>query len=153
MSDPHEREGMSVTLKHDGKEGTWIVFHGSPAMIREQMLATFPGLEATAETPLYDIVNEATRMFKASGNVTSALGGRVIPSGNRSSQSGSAWDSGSAGNSDEPKPGPEVVRLTAAIEAAEKVEDLHDLYARNKAAFDENADLMSEWKAKGKALS
>lgn len=156
MSDPGERAGMSVTLKADGKDGTWVVFHGTPARIREQIIETFQ-IEESKDSPLFDLINEATRIYKAAGNVSSGLGGRVIafPGGKDSSAeqapAGSAWDR--AQSAPEPQVDPNVVRLQGEIEGAASVDALRELYARNKAAFDEDADLMTAWKAKGKALS
>lgn len=156
MSNPHEPGRISVTLKQDGKDGTWIVFHGSAAEIRSQVIEAFD-MEGQDDAPLYDLVNEATRMFKAAGNVTSRLGGRVVSNKSNSesaSSEGSAWDrAGNGAEAPAPEVDPDVVRLTAAIEDAADVAALKELFARNKAVFDANPDLVVAWKAKGKSLS
>jgi hypothetical protein len=150
---PHTPGRVSVTFKQDGKDGTWIVVHGSPAEVRKQIVEVFD-MEGQDEQPLYDLINEATRLYKASGNITSTLGGRVVGGGSKSTEDkpsgngGSAWD-----QPQEDAPDPNVVRLQQEIEGCTSVDALRNLYARNKAEFDGNADLMSEWKAKGKALS
>ena len=148
---PHEPGRVSATFKQDGKDGTWIVVHGSPAEVRKQVIEVFD-LQGEEEAPLYDLINEATRIFKASGNINSALGGRVVggkkSEEKSSSNGGSAWD-----QPQEDAPDPNVVRLQQAIEDCTDVDALKVLYARNKAEFDGNADLMAEWKVKGKALS
>lgn len=159
MSNPHEPGRISVTLKQDGKDGTWLVFHGSAAEVRGQITDTFV-MEDDGSAPLYDLINEATRLYKASGNVTSALGGRVIKGGDsndaKQSGTGSAWDRAAGNGAEtptEPEVDPNVVRLTAEIEAVTEVPALKELYARNKAVFDANPDLIAAYKAKGKSLS
>lgn len=158
MSDPHERgDGISVTLKQDGKDGTWLVFHGSPARVREQIIDVFPGIDPEHDAPLFDLINEATRLYKAAGNLNSTLGGRVVGKGKSegNAPTGSAWDRAQAGNTAEPEPevDPNVTRIEAAIEEAADVASLKELYARNKVHFDANPDLLAAYKAKGKSLS
>jgi len=157
MGDPNEPGRISVTMKADSREGTWIVFHGSPAEVRDQIIDVFALTEEETDGPLYDLINEATRLYKAAGNVNSTLGGRVV-GGTKSetTKSGSAWDraAGNGGNAPaEPEVDPNVVRLTNAIEGATDVTTLKELYARNKAHFDGNAELFAAWQAKGKSLS
>jgi len=154
--DPHTPGRTSVTLKGDGKDATWIVFHGSPAEIRSQIKAVFE-IEGEEGAPLFDLINEATRLFKSSGNINSTLGGRVVgksggstPSGN----GGSAWDRAANGEGQQEEPVDiNVVRLTKAIEEASDVDTLKLLYARDKAHFDGNAELFAAWQAKGQSLS
>lgn len=157
MGDPHKPGYMSVTIKSDGKDGTWMVFHGTVAEIRRQIVEVFDlTQEGDEQAPLYDLVNEATRLYKASGNLNSALGGRVIGSGSSAKTSsgggGSAWEK-AANTPQEDAVDINVVRLTKAIEAATDVASLKEIFARDKAHFDANPDLLAEWKAKGKALS
>lgn len=152
MSDPYTRGGMSVTLKADGKDGTWVVYHGTPEQIREQILATFE-IEESKDAPLFDLINEATRIYKAAGNVSSGLGGRVVSSSKQADKpAGSAWEQASNAPA-EPEVDPNVARLEGEIEGAASVDALKELYARNVAVFESNADLMDAWKAKGRALS
>lgn len=161
LQDPHvlPKPGhMSVTLKHDGKDGTWIVFHGIAADIRKQIIDAFD-MQGQEDAPLYDLINEATRVFKSTGNITSSLGGRVVggkkSEGAPPSGGGSAWQQAAAGNAGEEEEPVDinVVRLTKAIEEVTDVTVLKELYARNKAHFDGNAELFAEWQAKGRALS
>lgn len=153
--DPHKPGHMSVTLKQDGKDGTWIVFHGTAKDIRSQIVATFD-MEGQDEAPLYDLINEATRTYKATGNLNSALGGRVIKKdgASASDKGGSAWDRATGAGAPQEEPVDlNVVRLTKAIEDATDVPTLHNLYARDKAHFEANAELFALWQAKGKSLS
>ena len=151
--DPHEPGRISVTLKSDGKDGTWIVFHGNAAEIRSQIVHAFD-LQEEADAPLYDLINEATRIYKAASNTSSALGGRVLSRNAESTPAGggSAWDRVGNGAPAEPEVDPNIARLLGEIEAATTVDALRELYARNAAHFTD-ADLMSAWQAKGKSLS
>jgi hypothetical protein len=158
VSDPHERgDGISVTLKQDGKDGTWLVFHGSAARVREQIIEVFPGIDETGDAPLFDLINEATRLYKAAGNINSTLGGRVVGSKGKSESNGatgSAWDRAAGNTADaEPEVDPNVARIEAAIEEATDVASLKELYARNKVHFENHPDLLTAYKTKGKALS
>lgn len=158
MSNPHEPGRISVTFKHDGKDGTWLVVHGNAAEVREQIIEVFQ-MEAEADAPLYDLINEATSLYKAAGNARSSLGGRVIPPSQQQSEkpqgNGSAWERVGSGASApaEPEVDPNVARIEAAIEEATDVTSLKELYARNKVHFDTNPDLLAAYKAKGKSLS
>jgi hypothetical protein len=156
MGNPHEPGRVSATFKQDGKDGTWIVIHGTPAEVRRQVIEVFD-MEGQEDQPLYDLINEATRLFKASGNINSALGGRVVgqktSEDKRPSGGGSAWDRAASGEGEAEQVDPNVTRLTAEIEGVESVDALKELYARNKVHFDGNDDLMAAWKAKGKSLS
>lgn len=157
VQDPYKPGHMSVTLKADGKDGTWIVFHGDPAAIRSQITTVFDLNETgDADAPLYDLINEATRIYKSTGTINAALGGRTVGGGKDSAgATGSAWDRAGSGNAAEQAPPVDinVVRLTNAIENATNVAELKELFARNKAFFDENAELFAAWQAKGKALT
>lgn len=172
-SDPHEPGGISVTIKGDepgGKfndpksPGTWLVFHGSPARIREQLIDVFAlDAEACAGRPLYDLVNEATVLFKAAANaskgVTSnGLGGKVLSSSPSSSTgSGDVWDQAAAqqGQS-QSAPAAEkedVDPILSALEACRTVPEVQQVWAENQSAFNSNAEYMAAYKARGKALS
>lgn len=173
MSDPHEQGGISVTIKGDepgGKyndpksPGTWIVFHGSPTKVREQIIEVFELDDTAKERPLFDVVNEATRLFKAVGNVSQSLGGRVLSSGNAEQQPSSGEQSG-AGNSDvwaqaaaargggEQEKQEDVDPILAALETCKTVAEVQQVWAENQAAFNANPAYMEAYKAKGKALS
>jgi len=151
MGNPHEPGRVSVTLKSDSRDGTWIVFHGSTQEIRRQIIETFELFEAR-ETPLWELINEATSLYKAAGNASAGLGGRSLKKSEGNAATGSAWDKVAAGAEPEPEVDPNIARLTAAIEAATTTDALRDLYARNAAHF-ANPDLLAAWQAKGKALS
>ena len=152
IGSPHEPGRISVTLKSDGRDGTWIVFHGNAGEIRRQLIATFD-IEDAEGAPLFDLINEATRIYKSTGNVSAGLGGRVVgKKSDGNAATGSAWDKVAEGEKPEPEVDPNIARLTAAIEAATTTDALRDLYARNAAHF-ANPDLLAAWQAKGKALS
>lgn len=142
---------ISVTLKGEGKDATWIVFHGKPDYVRAQIMDVM-GMDEH-DGPLYDLINQATTLFKGASNVSAGLGGRVINGNNANKRvvGGPAWD--------EPQGEPaepvdlNALRLSKAIEAATEAKALQELYARNKEAFVGNAELFAEWNAKGKSLS
>lgn len=152
MGDPYKPGHISVTFKHDGKDGTWLVVHGSTAEVKRQIVETF---DIDPEgVSLADLIVEATRLFKATGNVSSQLGGRVIPKGDTAPKGGggNAWAEAANSPAEDPVD-INVVRLQKAIEAVTDVAALKELFARDKAHFDANPDLLAEWKAKGKSLS
>jgi hypothetical protein len=172
MSDPHEPGGISVTIKGDEpggkyndakKPGTWIVFHGSPAKIREQIIEVFE-IENGADRPLYDLINEATDLFKASATVSQNLGGRVLSQGNGEQQqqpassggSGDVWAQAAAAKGEQ-APQQEAKEdkdpLLGVIESCKTVAEVQQVWAENQAAFNDNPDYMAAYKAKGKALS
>lgn len=173
MSDPNETGGISVTIKGDepgGKyndakvPGTWIVFHGSPARIREQIIEVFEFEDDAKTRPLFDLVNEATRLFKASAHVTNGLGGKVLsagpaaasqPAGEAAAQpTGDVWSQvasaqqGAAPAQEEEAADP----LLVLIDKAPSVAELQQIWAENQAAF-QDAAYMDAYKAKGRALS
>jgi hypothetical protein len=163
LGDPNEPGRISVTLKQDevrGRDfsspGTWIVFHGSPAEVRSQITETFGIAD---EGSLADLISAATSEFKATGNVSTGLGGRVIGNGSKQTGptgSGSAWDRAAGNGAEapaEPEVDPNVTRVLAEIEAVTDVPALQQVYARNKAVFDANEDVLAAYKAKGKSLS
>lgn len=184
MSDPHEPGGISVTIKGDEpggkyndpkKPGTWLVFHGSPAKIREQICEVFQ-IEA-GDRPLYDLINEATDIFKSSATVSSGLGGRVLDSGKGSSlPQGSSFGGGDRANdtggdvwaqaaakqgqqqqqqpaAEQQKSEEDVDPILAALENCKSVAEVQQVWAENQSAFNSNPDYMAAYKAKGKALS
>lgn len=174
MSDPHEPGGISVTIKGDEpggkyndakKPGTWIVFHGSPAKIREQICEVFQ-IEG-ADRPLYDLINEATDLFKASATVSSNLGGRVLDAGSgqqqQSSGGGDVWAQAAAAKQDSPpwnqqqqqqeEKKEDVDPILAALEACTTVAEVQQVWAENQSAFNNTPAYMEAYKARGKALS
>ena len=162
MSDPNQPGGMSVTLKADepgGKyndaksPGTWIVFHGPPAAIREQILETFTFDEGAKDLDLAGLVVEATRMFKAVFNVAGSLGGRVLGGQGESQNEGSssAWAEarGEAGATEEQKAEPAT--LADLIEQSTTVQELKELWMDRSYEI-KSESLVEAWAAKGKAL-
>jgi len=149
--DPHTPGRISVTIKGDGKDATWLVLHGSPKEVHRQIIEVFDLSGESDQQSLSDLIVEATALFKGQSNVRSTLGGRTIPKGDggKPAASGSAWEQAA---NEEPVD-INVVRLTKAIEETTDVDSLKVLYARNKAHFDGNAELFAEWQAKGKSLS
>lgn len=142
--DPHKPGGMSATLKQEGKDRPWLVFHGSPASVARDIKATFPEL-AESDESLADLVNEAQRLFSAVGNAHRTLGAR--PAGNN--KNGSAWaeargDSAPA----EQKPEPTLAEI---IEALESVEEAKELWLDRSDEI-KSASLVEAWTAKAKAL-
>lgn len=145
MANPHEDGGVSITLKQDGRDGMWTVFHGSPARIRENIIALF-GLEGVDELTLHEVSLEAQRIYKGAGNAASILGARPV-----ASKSSEAWKQAQATEAAPAEP--ERDPLLDKIEAVKDVESLKLLWAENRPAFDENPDLLSQWKLRGKAIA
>lgn len=143
MSDPNERSGISVTLKQDGKDGTWIVFHGSPERVGEDIAQTF-GMspETVADMDLVGQVVEATRVYKGMATVGRVLGGRQTKGGSE------AWAQARDAAPAEPARDP----LYVDIEEQTSVDGLKKLWAENRATFDNDAELFAAWKAKGKSI-
>ena len=168
MQEPFAPSGMSVTIKADepgGKyndpksPGAWIVFHGSPSSIREQIIETFE-LEASArDMALYALVNEAEKLFKAVLGVGQVLGGTVLKGGSQGSEKGDVWAKAAGEESDKTPPWdtgekkPEKDPILTALEACQSVAEVTQVWAENQAAFNANADYMAAYKARGKALS
>lgn len=89
--DPNERgAGLSVTIKQDSRDGTWVVFHGSIERIREDMAEA---MDIPNEGSLSDMIASATAKFKGEGNVARVLGGK--PTAASSPNGGSSPSEGS----------------------------------------------------------
>lgn len=170
-TDPHEPGGISVTIKGDepgGKyndaktPGTWVVFHGSPAKVKEQICEFF-GLEFSEnyQRPLFDLVNEATNLFKAAANASRTLGASVLTKsdGTPAQSSSDVWQQAQQGETSPPWPTeekkaePKVDPVIAAIEGCSSVADLQQVWAENQDAFNANPSYMDTYKAKGRALT
>lgn len=144
MADPNAPGAVSVTFKQEAKDGMWIVFHGTPDAVAENIQ------KSVVEGGLFDVAVEGNRLYKGMTTASRVLG--ASPSGAGNSD---AWAAAQRGESappaeskkDEPNP------LLGDIEKAAKVEDLHTLYGNNKAAFAADAALMDAWKARGKELT
>lgn len=155
---------MSVTIKYGkGHDDTWAGFTGSPEDIREYVISYF-GLDRASVAGLTtdEVVLNATQLAHSTRNVAAALGAVAIPSSESaasapaqatsSSGGGDPW-AAAAGSASSAPAQPEVNPLVAQIEASPTVDDLKRLWAENQAAFAADANLMSAWKARGKALS
>lgn len=143
-SDPNGVGEVSITFKEDGRDGTWLVFRGTPARIREDIIEVF-NLEGTDDLTVHEVAIEARRKVKATGHVAASLGGR--PAG-----SGGSWQKAGQKAAEQPA-GPERDPLYDTVEAIDSVDALRKLWAENREAFDNNADLMSAWKTKGQELA
>ena len=170
-SSPHEAGNISVTIKGDEPGGkyndakvpsTWIVFHGTPARIREQIIEVFDlGDEAKAQ-PLYSLINEVTKLFKAVNSVGSQLGGTVLSTGptapaESAGNGGDVWAQVDAQKADGP-PWNEEKKADAdpilvALESAKTLDEVKQVWAENQSAFNTTESYMSAYKARGKALS
>jgi hypothetical protein len=143
MGDPDKTTGLSITLKQEGRDGMWMVFHGLPHNIREDIIVTF-GLDGAkyADYTLHDLALEAQRLYRGMGNVSTILGGQSVPDVHKGSTEAKA-----AADAKEENP------LLALIEACESVAELQALYKRNVDEFKGNGELLSAWKGKGKSLA
>lgn len=159
MSDtPFENGHVSVTIKHNGKfEDPWIVFHGSPAKIKDQLIETFAlgeGDVPFAERSLSDVMYEANKQALAEYNATSQLNGTVIKT-NKSSRNAKpavSTESVSDGTGIEPEGPSEDQLILQSIAKVDSVADLQKLWAENQTAFAAGS-LMEAYKARGKELS
>lgn len=166
-TDPNEIGGISVTIKGDepgGKfndaksPGTWIVFHGTPAKVKEQIVEVFAMDAAALERPLYEVANDATALFKAAANVKTTLDGKVLNPGPQAAgnataaPSGDVWAQANAARNSSSAPAEAVDPLLVSIENCKTVAELQQLWAENQAAFGD-AKYMDPYRIKGKALS
>ena len=170
MSSSHEAGNISVTFKSDepgGKfndpksPGTWVVVHGTVAQVREQIIEIFELDSKTSfDTPLYALVNEATKLFKAVSNVGQILGGTVLSSGGTESApippsgGGDVWlqvssAKAAASQQEEPPADP----ILTAVAAAKEITELQQIWAENQSLFTEGSEYMAAYKARGKELS
>lgn len=168
MSDLDARDGISVTIKGDEPGGkyndakspsTWIVFHGSIDSVKLQIARAFHiSTDGLAERPLYDLVNEATDLFKAAANASRGLGARALPSSPPAStgvfaQAVAQQQAQAPAQPTATQPEPEPVDpILAALEAARSIPEVQQVWAENQAAFNSNPAYMQAYKTRGKAL-
>lgn len=139
MTDPINPGGVSVTVKGEGKDLPWMVFHGAPETVLTNLSAIFgDGTETLRDVP--SLAAQAHVDWNASINVAKGLGGRVL-----SIVKDKKADETPA--EEDPRNG-----LLAEIAAITDPAELPKLWAANKAAF-EDADLLAAWKARGKELT
>lgn len=185
MPDPFGAGGISVTIKGDEPGGkfndpkspaTWLVFHGSPTLVKDQIIEVFDLDASTKDRPLYDVVNEATKLFKAVNSVGTQLGGTVLNSGNKPATSaplpvGSSfgggdranddvWAKAASGNTPAPAGPPWEEEKTedkdpvlTALANCQTVKDVMQVWAENQTAFNSNPAYMEAYKSRGKELS
>lgn len=135
--------------KRYANDNPWLVFEGSDAAtVRQNVLDAF-GMTADASLSLFDVLLNAQQIATKTGGTARSLGGTVIGNEAAAPSTESASVADEAAPAEEPQ-GPHP--LLAQIEAQTSVADLQDLWARNKAAFDADADLMAAYKARGKGL-
>ncbi|WP_327292427.1 hypothetical protein [Streptomyces sp. NBC_01198] len=164
MSETTRDRGLSVTIKYGkGYEETWAVFQGSPADVREDIIAYF-GFErdSVAGLTLNSLVVNATQAAHGNGLIAAQLGGVVVseePSASTAKQEGDPWAQAAGAKPagitptapQQPAADPNAWIL-AEIAKQTNVADLKKLWAENQAMF-ADATVMAAWKAKGKALS
>lgn len=136
---------MSVTIKTPESErykqdGTWFVFHGSPAKIREGIVETF-ALEVDPDVPLSDVAYAAQAIATAQRNVGGA--GRSLPRGGGSSSSSTP-----APVKEEEKVDPLVAEINNLVDLASHA----NTWADNKTRLQAEPEMLELWKAKGREL-
>ena len=157
MSDPHESAGISVTIKQDepgGKfndaksPGSWLVFHGSPAAVAEQIRETF-GI-APSDVPLDELVQEATGLWKATSNVRQGLGAKVVgkPTGSTAEAAQDAAQAPASPKAEEKAEDP----ILFALKTATTLDEVKTVRAENQQAFTDNPDYLAAWKARGREI-
>lgn len=153
--------GISITLKYPKpkyQDAPWIVFHGTPAEVREDIIAAFAwDGETVTDLNLHEVTLKAQEAIQGAGNVANTLGGKVLSDGGGQpqgvwSQAGSGASAQAEGAEEQPPADP-TAWLKVEIEKSTGIAALQRLWADNKAAFSEHPELMDAYKAKGKALS
>lgn len=145
-----EASGLSVTLKQESRDGMWMVFHGSPSNVRQDILETFGLTEDTyTDYVLHDLALEAQRLFRGMGNASSILGAKSVSGEDVHDEVARAKAAADAKQAASEEESP----LLKLVEACESVADLQALYKRNADAFKADAKVLSAWKAKGQTLS
>lgn len=150
--------GISITLKYPKpkyQDAPWIVFHGSPEEVREDIITAFAwDGETVTGLNVHEVVLKAQEAVQGAGNVANTLGGKVLSEGG--GQPSGVWSQVGSGASaeaeDKPAEDP-TAWLKVEIDKATSVAGLQRLWADNKAAFSEHPELMDAYKAKGKSLA
>ena len=91
---------ISVTLKGEGRDAAWIVFHGTPEQVDHN-------IDYVKNHGLFEKVVEVEALYKASGTVAQKLGGKFVKE--ESSEDG---------------------HIKGLIAAASSVAELTDIWAR-----------------------
>lgn len=159
MSDPYRDREVTVTIKvPESKkyagDAPWFVFRGTVDAVSEQIGQTF-GI-AIAGLTLADVTINAQRLATNLNSMAQALGGTIIPS--KDDNDSPPWDTSSAVSKNDvwqkaAEKQEKVDPILAGIEAATTVADLQQHWAENQEKFNQNAEYMSAYKTKGKALS
>jgi hypothetical protein len=152
MTNPHVPNRMSATVKvpeskRYAADNPWLVFEGTPASVRDQIIEAF-GLEQQEGLTVFDVLLNAQLLASSAGAVSQGLGGRVIK--DQGSESGSIAGNSAPEGSAEEKP---KSSLFERVEEQGSRAELKALWAANKAEFDADPELMAAWKARGKSLS
>lgn len=140
----------TATIKFGrGHDDPWLVFKGSPSQVKAQIVDAFSiEAEEANSLTLAELVVNVSQTAQSMRNASAGLGGRVIGNNGRpKSGSDEVWR-----QADKPAE-PVVNPLYAEQEACTSVDELKALWARNRDAYDNDAELFAAWKAKGKALS
>jgi hypothetical protein len=157
---PFADGGITVVLKYDKDYAApWATFRGDQDEVRRGILA-FVGLdEEDAEgLSLADVVLNASQHVKALGTTGRSLGATVVrpPAAGTLAACDDVWDQvgraappAKAEKPAEPSP---VELMLKRIESTGDISGLQRLWAENRNLFDENGDLLSAWKARGRAI-
>lgn len=154
MSDPNKPGEISVTIKYKQSEAyagdnSWIVFHGTVAAVREQIIDAFNLDESANMLALSDIVLTAQSIATSTSNVATKLGGKSLGSGNGTAPKATATQ---AAATTEPAAPSEPEGLAGEIARLQTYQEATDCWADNAAELKADPDLMAAWKAKAKAL-
>lgn len=147
-SNPNEVAGLSVTLKADGRDGMWMVFHGSPSAIRENLIEAFNFTDTDDQT-LVDIAVQANGHYKGVTNAAAKLGAKPSSTG--------AWTN-AARDADKTDPTAEGSEAPPARTLLDDLADCTDLtshrqlWAEHRSEFEGDEGLMEAWKNRGREL-
>lgn len=138
---------ISVTIKQEGRDSTWLVFRGeSIDKVRDALIGAF-GMdpESVDGLTLNEVSIMATSIAKGASSAAQGLGATPVKK--------AAW---SKAKNESAQQQPAEVKehpMLAQIRDCGDVSSLKELWAANKAVFEAEAEIMSAWKARGKELS
>lgn len=140
---------MSATFKHRGKyEDPWIVFHGTPSEIRENVIEAFDLAGEVAEgASVADVIYQADRKSKALYALATDLGAQVVKVTPPNGPTKKAPAEG-----DRPAEG-KAAFIAEKIAEAENMDQVKEIWAEFSSDIKADSDLMAAFKARGKELN
>lgn len=151
----------TVTIKYSGdKDATWVVFRGTPAELRADIMDYFGMDPATqAGLSLSSIVTNATQVAHGKGLIATSLGATVVEETTTEAPAKPTSDPWAAAAGTQvhtvadqaPAKEDPNAWILGEIEKQTTVQGLKELWAKNQSFFADQG-VMAAWKAKGKSL-